>query len=83
MNGNSRASIAYGLQQEAGARFPAGRWPRRTWKVGTMPETRATKQEHDGVASFQPRPDVLHQAFADKATLAEEQRVSLQELLQH
>lgn len=47
-----------------------------------MPELPAFKQDHDSAAPLQPRPDILHQAVADMATLAEEQRVSLQELLQ-
>jgi len=48
-----------------------------------MSKPQAVKQRRDGVTSLQPHQGSLHQAFADKATLAEEQRISLQDLLQH
>jgi len=48
-----------------------------------MSKPQAVKQRRNGVTSLQPHQGSLHQAFTDKATLAEEQRVSLQELLQH
>lgn len=48
-----------------------------------MSKPHAVKPRRDGVTSLQPHQVSLQQAFADKATMAEEQRVSLQELLQH
>lgn len=47
-----------------------------------MPEPQAAKQKRNRALSFQPRQDVPHRAFADRAALAEAPRVSLQDLLQ-